>query len=118
MTHSISLNRLQFLEKIYNYERDPSGWKYLGALPGVLIFHSHINKFCTELQPAVEIIAKRGKGKYHVYTIDTDTEKELSRNLMIDNIPTFYLCPVKGVPTIIKGTINIREIKKLIDKTF
>lgn len=116
MKHAVSLDRRLFLERIYNYEKNPGTWIYLDNAPGVLLFHSHLNNFCKELEPAVEIIAKKGRGKYHVYTIDIDTEKEVSKHLMIDTIPTFYICPKTGNPVIMKNTINLKEIKKMIDK--
>lgn len=115
MRHSIALNRLQFLEKIYDYQKHPTGWMYTGKVPGVLMFHSGTNSFCVDLEPAMEIIAKRGKGKYEVYTVDIDLEKELSRALLIENIPTFYLCTTNGSPVIIKGNINLKHIRKWLE---
>lgn len=116
MKNVIPLNTFQFLEKIYNYNLNPADWIYLGKIPGVIVFHSPVNNFCVDLEPAIEIIAKKGKEKYNVYTVNADQEKDLASIFMVDNIPTFYLCPMKGDPTIIKGTINIKEITKLIDK--
>lgn len=116
MTNVIPLTTSDFLEKIYNYQLNPTDWIYLGNTPGIVMFHSSTSNFCAELEPALEIIAKRGKGKYNVYTVNADTETYLASIFMVDNIPTFYLCPMKGDPTIIKGTININELTTLINR--
>lgn len=116
MTNVIPLTTSYFLEKIYNYELNPADWIYLGRIPGIIMFHSPSSNFCADLEPALEIIAKRGKGKYNVYTVNADAEKRLASIFMVDSIPTFYLCPMKGDPTIVKGTINIIELTSLISK--
>lgn len=116
MTHIIPINTYQFLEKIYNKKTTPSDWKYLGSHPSVVFFHSPINNFSNSLLPALEIIAKKGKGKYNVYSVDTTQEEELTTLYMVNYIPTIYLCPMNGNPTIIEREININKLRKAIDK--
>ncbi len=118
MKHLSKINRLQFLTKIYDYEANPNKFLYTGTAPGILIFGSPQSRFCIELEPALEILAKKHKNNYDVYYINTTEEPELKQFFVSGDVPVFYLCPVSGEPTIVKETINIKEIARLADKIF
>lgn len=116
MKHLNQLTRQQFLNKIYNYRQYPHEFVYMGEIPGVVIISSSGNKFCVELEPAFEIMAKRHKTHYNIYYIDACGEPELVEALKLNKLPAIYLCPVKCAPTVINDTIDIRKIASLADK--
>lgn len=116
MKYVDQLTKYQFLDKIYNYELNPQELIYLGKIPSIVVFSSPQNNFCVELEPALEVIAKRHKGKYNVYYVNTVEEPELATIFTINNVPVIYLWPMKGTPTVVKETINIKELTQLADK--
>ena len=79
MKHLNPLTKREFLDTIYNYEKHPNEFVYIGKHPSMIIFSSPDNKFCVELEPALEIIAKRRKNHYNVYYVDTVREPELAK---------------------------------------
>ena len=118
MKHLYQLTKPQFISKIYNYEVNPNRFVYAGSAPSMVIFSSPKNRFCIELEPAFEILAKRHKKHYDVYYINTVEEPELGSFFTSGSPPVIYLCPVTGEPTIIKETINIKEIDRIAEKIF
>lgn len=118
MKHLNQLTKPQFLNRIYNYELNPHKFVYVGNVPSMVVFSSPESKFCIELEPALEIIAKRHKKHYPVYYINTAEEPELGRFFTSGRVPVIYLCPVSGEPTIIKETINIRDIVRTANRLF
>ncbi len=118
MKHLFHLSKPQFLTKIYNYEARPKRFVYEGSTPSIVIFGSSQNRFCIELEPGLEILAKRHRNHYDVYYINTADEPELKKNFASESVPVVYLCPVNGEPRILKDSINIREIARLANKMF
>lgn len=115
MKHLNQLTRQQFLNEIYNYKQSPHKFVYSGDLPGVVVISSSANRFCIELEPAFEIMAKRHKNHYNIYYVDTFTEPEIFSALKPERLPVIYLCPVKSAPTVISDTIDVRKIAKMAD---
>lgn len=118
MKHLNQLTKPQFLNRIYNYELNPNKFVYVGTAPSMIVFSSPENRFCIELEPALEIIAKKNMKHYPVYYINTAEEPELGRFFTSGRVPVIYLCPVSGEPTIIKETINIRDIVCTANRLF
>jgi Thioredoxin domain-containing protein len=116
MKYVNNLTRYQFLDKIYNYELNPNDWIYLGNMPSMVVFHTENDKFCKELKPGLEILAKKNRGKYYVYSVDTVEEPDMATIFNIGKIPTIYLCPLKGDPTIFRDTISIKELSEKAKK--
>lgn len=116
MKHLNQIDKCRFLNEIYNYKSNPKEFTYIGKAPSIVVFSSPENKFCIELEPALEIMAKRGKNKYKIYYVNTLQEPEMAQNFSPDKIPVIYLCPIGTRPTIVTDTINIREIFRLADR--
>ncbi len=116
MKHLNQLTRQQFLDKIYNYRQYPDEFVYIGTMPSMVVVTSSHNSFCTELEPAFEIMAKRHKNHYDIYYVDVFEVPDIVHALKVDRLPKVYLCPVKGTPTVICGTINMREISRMANK--
>ena len=116
MKHLHQLTKEQFLNKIYNFQKHPNEFIYIGTTPSMVILSSTKNRFCIELEPALEIMAKRHKTHYDIYFIDLESEPEIADALNTQRAPVFYLCPVQKAPIIIHNTINIRDIARQADK--
>ncbi len=116
MKHLNQLTRQQFLNEIYNFEEHPDEFVYIGTAPSMIVITSSANRFCTELEPAFEIMAKRHKTHYSIFYVDVFNEPQMMPALKADKLPVVYLCPVKSSPTVICGTINMREISRMAGK--
>lgn len=116
MKHMNQIDKCRFLNEIYNYNTNPHEFTYIGKSPSVVVFSSPESKFCIELEPALEIMAKRRKNKYKIYYVNTLQEPEMAKNFSPDKVPVIYLCPIGATPTIVTDTINIRELFRLADR--
>ena len=116
MKHLNHIDKCRFLNEIYNYESNPDKFTYIGKTPSMVIFASPCSKFCVELEPALEIMAKRRRERYKVYYVDTDLEPEMSRNFVGRRVPVIYICPIGAAPTIVSETINVRDLFNLADR--
>ncbi len=108
------LNKQEFLEKVYNYEKYPSEWKFQAKRPCLIDFYATWCGPCKTMAPLLEEVAKLYEGKIDVYKIDVDAEKELSAVFGIRSIPTFLLCPVEAQPQIAQGAMPKEVLLKAI----
>lgn len=108
------LNKQEFLEKVYNYEKYPSEWKFQAKRPCLIDFYATWCGPCKTMAPLLEEVAKLYEGKIDVYKIDVDAEKELSAVFGIRSIPTFLFCPVGAQPQIAQGAMPKEVLLKAI----
>ena len=116
------LNKQEFLEKVYNYEKYPSEWKFQAKRPCLIDFYATWCGPCKTMAPLLEaagipavVFGKAFyEGKIDVYKIDVDAEKELSAVFGIRSIPTFLLCPVGAQPQIAQGAMPKEVLLKAI----
>lgn len=112
---AIELNAAEFRKQIYDYEKNPTAWKYEGDLPAVIDFYATWCGPCKALAPVMEELAKEYDGKIRVYKIDVDQEEELAAVFGIRSIPTLLWIPAKGQPTLTQGAMPKPELRKMID---
>ena len=105
-TKVVHLTKDEFLQKVYNYEKNPNEWKYEGDKPGP----------CKMLAPILEELAKEYDGQIVVYKIDTEKEPELSAAFGIRSIPTLLFIPKSGDPQVAQGAMPKASLKKAIDE--
>ena len=77
-TKVVHLTKDEFLQKVYNYEKNPNEWKYEGDKPAIVDFYATWCGPCKMLAPILEELAKEYDGQIVVYKIDTEKEPELS----------------------------------------
>lgn len=112
----VSLNKADFLKKVYNYEANPKGWKFEGNRPAIVDFYATWCGPCKALHPVLEELSKEYSGKVDIYQIDVDKEKDLAAAFGIRSIPTLLLIPMKEDPQIAQGALPKDQLKKAIDE--
>lgn len=110
------LTKAKFLDKIYNYEKNPDKWVYEGDKPAIVDFYATWCGPCKAIAPLLEELAKEYDGKIVIYKIDTDKEKELSAAFGIRSIPTLLFIPMKGDPQVAQGALPKESLKRAIDE--
>ena len=85
----VTLNKAEFLQKVFNYEKNATKWVYEGDKPCI-----------------IDIV---------VYKVNVDKEKELAAAFGIQSIPTFLFIPKEGQPQISMGALPREEFVKQID---
>ena len=106
------LTKMDFLEKVMDYERNPSTWIYKGELPCLIDFYADWCAPCRITSPILEELAQEYSGRINIYKIDVQTEKELASVFGIQGIPAFLYCPRDGNPSMTSGIARTPEETK------
>ena len=112
----ISLNKADFLKKIFNYEQNTEEWIYEGTTPCIIDFYADWCPPCKKVEPILKELAKEYKGKIIIYKINTDNERELASAFGIRNIPTYLFIPAKGDPQSTSGALPRESFVQIIDE--
>lgn len=112
----IHLTKAEFLDKVYNFEKNPNDWKYEGDKPAIVDFFATWCGPCNALSPIMEELAEEYGGKIYIYKVDVDQEEDLAAAFGIRSIPTLLFVPQKGKPTITQGALPKSDLKKMIDQ--
>ena len=111
----ITINKEDFLNKIYNYEKNKEEWVYEGSLPCIVDFYADWCPPCKIVDPILKELAEEYKGKIIIYKINTDNERELASLFGIRSIPTYLFIPEKGNPQSAVGALPRESFVKVID---
>lgn len=109
---TVLLNKAVFLTKVWNYEKSPQQWVYLGERPAIIDFYADWCGPCKIASPILEEISHEFAGKVDVYKIDTQKEQELAAVFGIRGIPAFLYIPKNGKPTMTSGIARSKEDTK------
>ncbi len=112
--NTIQLNKEQFLEKVSNFEANPTEWKYLGDKPCIIDFYADWCGPCKAVAPVLEDLAAEYDGKIYIYKVNTDEQQDLAGAFGIQSIPTIYFCPMEGDPQMAMGALPKATIKQAI----
>ena len=112
----IMLNKKDFLEKIYNYEKNKDSFVYEGDLPCIIDFYADWCGPCKRVEPILKELAGVYKGKVLFFKINTDNERELAMAFGIRSIPTYFFIPAKGNPQLAEGAFPRETFVKAIDE--
>lgn len=113
---TIEITKEQFLEKVVNYEKNPTEWKYLGDKPAIIDFYASWCGPCKMVAPILEELAAEYGDSIVIYKVNTEKERELSAAFGIRSIPTIVFAPMEGNPQVAQGAMGKGEFKKLIDE--
>ncbi len=111
---TILLTRAVFLERIWNYEKTPEKWQFLGERPAIIDFYADWCGPCKIASPILEEISHEFAGKIDVYKIDTQREQELAAVFGVRSIPAFLYIPKNGKPTMTAGIARTAEETKVM----
>ena len=111
---TINLTKEEFLDKVMDYEKNPTEWKYKGDKPAIIDFYASWCGPCKMLAPVLDELAKEYEGQLYIYKVNTETEEELSRAFGIRSIPTMLFVPMNGQPMMTQGALPKTELDKII----
>jgi thioredoxin len=111
----VVLNKADFLEKVYNYEKNPGEWVYEGELPCIIDFYADWCGPCKRVAPILRELAAEYKGKVIVYQINVDKERELAGLFRVSSIPMFLFIPKQDKPQSARGVMPRESFVKVIE---
>ena len=89
----IHINQSEFIEKVYDYKKNPDKWVYEGSKPAIIDFYADWCGPCRRLSPVLEKLAEKYKDKIVIYKVNTDKERELAAAFGITSLPTLVFIP-------------------------
>jgi thioredoxin len=113
-TKVVHITKADFLKKVYDFEKNPDEWKYLGSQPAIVDFYADWCGPCRQLSPVLDELAKEYSGKLTIYKVNVDNERGLATFFGIRSIPTLLFIPMKGKPQRSLGALSKTELKGII----
>lgn len=113
-TKVVHITKADFLKKVYDFEKNPDEWKYLGSQPAIVDFYADWCGPCRQLSPVLDEMAKEYSGKLTIYKVNVDNERGLATFFGIRSIPTLLFIPMKGKPQRSLGALSKTELKGII----
>lgn len=113
-TRVVHITKADFLKKIYDFEKNPDEWKYLGSQPAIVDFYADWCGPCRQLSPVLDELAKEYSGKLTIYKVNVDNERGLATFFGIRSIPTLLFIPMKDKPQRSLGALSKTELKGII----
>ena len=113
-TKVVHITKADFLKKVYDFEKNPDEWKYLGSRPAIVDFYADWCGPCRQLSPVLDELAKEYSGKLTIYKVNVDNERGLATFFGIRSIPTLLFIPMKGKPQRSLGALSKTELKGII----
>lgn len=113
---TIEINKEQFLQKVVNYEVNPTEWKYLGDKPAIIDFYASWCGPCKMVAPILEELAAEYGDSIIIYKVNTEKERELSSAFGIRSIPTLIFVPMGENPQVVQGAMGKADFRKVIDE--
>ena len=113
-TRVVHITKADFLKKVYDFEKNPDEWKYLGSQPAIVDFYADWCGPCRQLSPVLDELAKEYSGKLTIYKVNVDNERGLATFFGIRSIPTLLFIPMRGKPQRSLGALSKTELKGII----
>lgn len=111
----VTLNKADFLSKVYNFEKNQTQWVYEGDKPCIVDFYADWCGPCKQVAPILKELAAKYKDEIVIYKVNVDNEKELASAFGIQSIPTFLFIPKNGKPQLAQGALPKEAFVKQID---
>jgi thioredoxin len=110
----IQLTNAIFLEKVYDYKKDPKKWAFKGDKPCIIDFYADWCKPCKMVAPIMDELSAKYNGQVVIYKVNVDEERELAEFFGIRSIPTVFFCPAQGDPQMAQGALPKESYEKAI----
>lgn len=111
----ITLNKAEFLAKVFNYEKNQDQWVYEGDKPCIVDFYADWCPPCKKIAPVLKELAADYKNDIIIYKVNVDNEKELAAVFGIQSIPSLLFIPQKGQPQMAQGALSKTMFIEQID---
>ena len=108
----IHINQSEFIEKVYDYKKNPDKWVYEGSKPAIIDFYADWCGPCRRLSPVLEKLAEKYKDKIVIYKVNTDKERELAAAFGITSLPTLVFIPLGDTPQVSQGALSEEILEK------
>lgn len=112
----VPLTSVTFTEKIYNLNKTPVKWEYMGDKPAIVYFHADWCVYCKVTSRRLSDLAAEYGGDIYVYSIDVDEESRLADVFRVSNLPHLIFIPMESEPVAIVGAMSKRSFRKGIDQ--
>lgn len=106
----------EFLNKVWDFEKEPQTFVYKGKLPAIIDFYADWCGPCRKTAPVLEKLANEYDGKMVVYKINVDQEKDLAAAFQVRSIPALLFIPTEGQPMMQVGAMTEAQFKDVIVK--
>ena len=115
-TKVVHLTKDEFLQKVYNYEKNPNEWKYEGDKPAIVDFYATWCGPCKMMHPILEIVKSRVGDKARIVKIDVDEQQALAMQYRIQAVPTLMLFKNGQQVWRQSGVVQSNELVSLIEQ--
>jgi thioredoxin len=109
-----SINKAQFLEKVWNFEKNNDSLVLESDVPVILDFWAKWCGPCRMLAPELTALQKEYPTELKIYKIDVDQERDLARAFGANALPTIYFIR-KDKITYVQGYRTKAELKQIVD---
>ena len=103
-----------FIEKIWDFEKNPNNFIYKGKTPAIVDFYADWCGPCRKVAPIMEKLAQEFDGRLLVYKVNVDEEKGLSSVFEVRNIPTVLFIPTEGQPMKQVGAMQEQDYRRIV----
>ena len=104
----------EFINKVWDFEKDPRTFHYKGELPAIIDFYADWCGPCRRVAPIMERLAQEYDGKLLVYKVNVDKEKNLASVFQVRSIPTVLFIPKEGQPILQVGAMAEEGYRQVI----
>lgn len=111
---AMNLTKVDFLNKVANYEANPNEWKFLGERPAIIDFYATWCGPCKMLAPVLDELAAEYEGQIDIYKVNVEEEEELSALFGIRSVPSILFIPMEGQPQMAQGAMPKPALKEAI----
>ena len=111
------INTIEFKSLIWDFGENENDFIYKGKKPAIINFYSSQSSNYKVSMSILDELEKEYKGKFDIYKINAEQEKELIELLQIKDYPTFLFVTKKGEPQTYVGFKTKAQLSQLIDIT-
>lgn len=111
----IELTKATFLEKVFDYEKNPEEWSYNGDKPAIVDFYANWCGPCRITAPILTELAAEYGDEIYIYKVNVDREAELAALFGARSIPMFLFIPMDEMPQVGMGALPKKSFREVID---
>ena len=109
----VTLNKAEFLQKVFNYEKNATKWVYEGDKPCIIDFYADWCGPCQMLKPIIEQKCEEAEHT-KIVKINIDEEPQLAGMFQVMSIPTLVYMRDGSIQGSVSGYHSLGQIKSWI----